>query len=215
MKFLRQTPHRALPRPNCWPSTTHTANPHSRGPAEQEGHLLLLSFKTIKGCALPHGGCFHSRERGNLRGEMSTAGTGNSTEPLLGRELGQPARNQEQNLKGRGEEKRLQTEACAAQNSASTSELGQEITHPHPALQLLFPPTWRALEGGPGITHDHMGATYNTSRAPRAVQRHRSLLVVLAGEGFTAPSPPTLALGVPCLHWGHHLGPSPQWTGSP
>lgn len=42
--------------------TTHIARPPSKGPAEPEGHSLLLGFKTMKGCALPYGGCFHSRE---------------------------------------------------------------------------------------------------------------------------------------------------------
>lgn len=42
---------------------------------------------------------------------MSTAGTGNSTEPLLGRGLGRPAGTQEQTLKGR-ELERAEDTAC-------------------------------------------------------------------------------------------------------
>lgn len=61
-------------------------------------HLLLLSCKTIKAWALP---CLAASTPGNTLREMSTAGTGNSTEPLLGRGLGRPAGRQEQNLKGR------------------------------------------------------------------------------------------------------------------
>lgn len=59
-----------------------------------------------------------------------------------------------------------------------------------------------------------MGATYNTSKIPRAAQRSPTLLVVLKGES-TVPSPPVLTIGTSCLHWGHNLCLSPQHTGSP
>lgn len=108
---------------------------------------MLLGFKTIKGCTL----CLTEAVStpGNLRGEMSTAGTGNGAESLSGRELGWPATNQEQNFKGRAGANCLQTEAQAPQNSATRSEVGQG-DHSHPfCLEGLLPAHLESFEGVP------------------------------------------------------------------
>lgn len=104
---------------------------------------------------------------------MSTAGTGNSTEPLLWRELGRPARNQEQNLKGKGGENSLQTEARAPENSANTSELGQDHSNPFCLVDLL-PTQLETFRRGSWHNPLPCESTYNTSRIPKAARSNQA-----------------------------------------
>lgn len=183
-------------------------------------HLLLLSCKTIKAWALP---CLAASTPGNTLREMSTAGTGNSTEPLLGRGLGRPAGRQEQNLKGREceraedmaqwhtachgclrsppsaqdqkEEKRKKT---AGRQEAWSTELGQ-AGHCCPPTRKLFSSPYSLSTTPPPWEQliSHLPKLHKDTRSPP----------MALGREFRA-TPSTLA------HGGRRLCPLPSRLGA-